>query len=128
MAKKEPVNLRRQTIFAIIPYLNLYAIYRVQKLRKYFLIAILISVAATIILSVGVWVYVMLIVDSTQEDLTPDILLIFESIRSLPAYLIYFSSGILLNVYLVRKWSRDWNNMLSGKKDPEDVDRAIFTG
>jgi len=38
VVKQEPVNLTHQTIFAIIPYVNLYAYYRIQRLGMYFLI------------------------------------------------------------------------------------------
>ena len=111
MVKKEPVNLKHQTIFALIPYLNLYAFYRIQKLRRYFLIGIL-GIVGGIIVSVGIIVYAALNIDS--PDLRSNIELIQTSIRSLPAYLIYFSVGMLLNVYLVRKWSKKWNEQLAG--------------
>ena len=111
MAKKEPVNLKQQTIFALIPYLNLYAFYRIQKLRRYFLIGILITVGSSIIISVGIIVYAVL--QSDSPDFRANVELIVTSIRSLPAYVIYFSSGILLNVYLIRKWSKKWNEQFS---------------
>jgi len=107
MVEKEPVDLTRQTIFALIPYLNLYAIYRIQKLRRYLLIVILASVSSSIIGSVGMIVYAML--NSDSPDLVQNIELIMTSIRSLPAYVIYFFGGMLVNVYLVRKWSKKWN-------------------
>ncbi len=107
MVKKEPVDLTRQTIFALIPYLNLYGLYQIQKLRRYLLIVILASVSSSIIAIVGMIVYAMLY--SGSPDFVQNIQLIVTSIRSLPAYVIYFSSGILLNVYLVRKWSKKWN-------------------
>ena len=42
MVKNEPVSLKIQTIFCCIPILDMYAAYRVKKLRKYLLIMILI--------------------------------------------------------------------------------------
>ena len=106
MIKKESVNLKHQTIFALIPYANLYAFYKIQKLRRYLLITILAIVGSTFV-GTGIVVYAML--NSDSPDLEQNLELIITSIRSLSANLIYFSGGILLNVYLVRKWSKKWN-------------------
>ena len=41
MPAKEPVSLTRQTIFVLIPILDLIAFYRIKHLRKYLLIVYL---------------------------------------------------------------------------------------
>ncbi len=38
MVEKEPVNVVRQMIFAVIPILDIYASYKIQKLRLWLLI------------------------------------------------------------------------------------------
>ena len=101
MVKKEPVNLKHQTIFALIPYLNLYAFYRIEKLRRYLLISVVIAVGSSMIFSVGIIVYAMSSESypDIEQNIKQNLELVMTSIRSLPAYLIYFSVGMLLNVY-----------------------------
>ena len=110
MVKKEPVNLTRQTIFAIIPYLNLYAYYRIQKLRRYFLISIVIFFTVVSII-VGITVGMMNFVSSPEEGIS-----IYENMmgswKSPLASIASWFGGMLLNIYLIRKWSKKWNEQL----------------
>ncbi|MCE2506140.1 MAG: hypothetical protein J4F36_06680 [Nitrosopumilaceae archaeon] len=47
MPAKEKVSLSTQTIFCIIPILDMYVAYRIKKLRKYLLIMILVIAIPT---------------------------------------------------------------------------------
>jgi len=107
MVKKEPVDLTLQTILAIIPYLNFYAFYRVQKLRMFILISILISFIVLSIF-VGITVGMMGSTGSVEEGM-----LIYEnSMEFWKSPLYYFASyigSVLICIYLARRWSKKWN-------------------
>jgi len=45
--EKKPVSVKRQTIYAFIPYVNIWAFYRIQKLRKFILVSIGVGLAFT---------------------------------------------------------------------------------
>jgi len=111
MVNEEPVNLKHQTIFTLIPYLNLYAFYRVQKLRRYFLISIAIFLTSLSIF-VGITIGMIMRDGSTEESF-----LIYqenmEFLKSPPMYITSFIGGGLLNVYLIRRWSKQWNERIS---------------
>lgn len=80
---KKSVNLTRQTIYAVIPILDLYAAYKIEKLTLYFVI----------ILSIGIGVGS-----------------IFELLLPYPYH--YIMSVVVLipiAVFLIRKWSKKWN-------------------
>jgi len=81
--KNESVSIKRQTIYAIIPILDLYAAYKIEKLIKYLVI----------ILGLGI-----------VMELGFKILLPFP-------YSWIASEGVLVSIaiYLIRKWSRKWN-------------------
>ena len=100
MIKKEPVSIRRQTIYAVLPFLDLYAAYRVQRLRWYLLITIGFGVLSSIV----------------QFVLTPEIYTNPQSHGSEPVYIISYVLGIVasivLSIYLIRRWSHRWNEKL----------------
>jgi len=81
--KKESVSLTRQTIYALIPILDLYASYKIEKLTLYFVI----------ILSIGV-----------------GLSLIFELVLPDPYnYIVSEAVAIPVAVFLIRRWSKKWN-------------------
>jgi hypothetical protein len=81
--KKSKVSLAWQTVFAFIPFVNLWAAYRIQKLRKFLLIFIPLNFA----LNFGVAIFI-------------------PSPYSIP-----IAAAILIpvEIYYMRKWSRQWN-------------------
>jgi len=101
MVKQKPVNVNWQTVFVFIPILDLWAFYRVQKLRLALLIFLVGFSAAAIVM-----VYATLGPEGLMvEDL--------DEIYSNSAY-IGSSIGLTiaqyaLAVYLIRKWSKEWN-------------------
>jgi hypothetical protein len=101
MVKQKPVSVNWQTLFVFIPILDLWAFYSVQKLRMALLIFLVGFGAAAIALNFAILGSDAFLV----ED--PDV------IYSNSAY-IGSSIGLAiaqygLAVYLVRRWSKDWN-------------------
>lgn len=82
MVKVVPVSLNRQMIYCLIPFLDLYAAYKVKKLRLYLLIVIPIGIALSLLLG---------------DDLTTH------------SFLIEIAVSIGLALYLIRRWSIKWN-------------------
>ena len=82
MVEQRPVNVGWQTIFMILPYIWIFAFYRIQKLRMG-LVLLLITVGVTTA---------------------------FQMILPFPYGLgsaLVISIGI--PIYFIRKWSREWN-------------------
>jgi len=106
MTKKAPVNLTVQTIYIFIPILSLFALYRVEKLRLGILISILFSIVSWgIDYGFGV-------------DDGADLELVYfgEHLDYLIIQIAYLVILFTVFVYLIRKWSREWN-----KKLPHDT-------
>jgi len=110
MVKDEPVSLIRQTIYCLIPILDMYAAFRVKRLRRYLLI----------ILSVGA---VLGYIDTTLfseynwkewDDFVSSFLFLDyvkysdDPIR-FPVLILYHVGSVLLAIYLVRRYSKQWN-------------------
>ncbi len=110
MVKQEPVDLKQQTIFGFIPYLNLYAIHRIQKLKKYILIGVLLFVCLTIVESI-----VLIVLSLSIENSEPGWL--GEVYRSTPVILAHVIGGMLFSGFLVRRWSKQWNEQFSKDND-----------
>jgi len=101
MVKQKPVNVNLQTVFVFIPILDLWAFYSVQKLRL-----------ALLIFLVGFGAAAIVMVFAT---LGPEGLMVKDpdEIFSNSAY-IGSSIGLTivqygLAVYLIRRWSKEWN-------------------
>ncbi|MGB6463947.1 MAG: hypothetical protein WA799_03685 [Nitrosotalea sp.] len=87
MVKQFPVNVTAQILLCIIPYVWIYAFYRIEKLR-FGLVMVAISFTSSIVLQM---------------------ILPFPS-GLIGALLIYF----LLPVPFIWKWSNDWNKKFVG--------------
>jgi len=100
MVRKEPVSVNWQTLFIMIPIIDLWATYRIEKLRLYILISVTIIVAELIIeISIfGVDSFLM-----EQAEIAAQ--------SSLQLAFILIEIGI--SIILVRKWSREWNEKVS---------------
>jgi len=123
MPAKGKVSIRWQIVFAIISPVNLWAFYRIRKLRLYALYVIVPSVIISSIVVAGVF-YEM---NNPQKGFDGDGNRYPES--TLPPHMtpiepqvgkfntgpymilnIFASVGLtVLSVYLVVKWSRQWN-------------------
>jgi len=100
MVKQKSVTVAWQVVFMFIPFVGLWAFYRIQKLRLCLLIIIGIDIIATIILVITFG--------------------FTGSLTELPDVSSYYMSSIvvsiaiqLLAIYLVVKWSRNWNRKFS---------------
>ena len=107
MAKKKPVNITVQTIYIFIPILSILALYRVEKLRWGILIAVLFG-----IVSWGTD-------DSFEadDDTFINFIIYGENLLYGILYMIYIAIEIAVFVYLIRKWSREWNVKLENSSN-----------
>ena len=85
MVEKKPVNIGWQTIFMIIPILNFWAFYRIEKLRLGLVIILAIEIPSFLF----------------------QMLLPFP--YGLGVSIGMFVISIAIPMYFVRKWSREWN-------------------
>ena len=101
MVKQKPVNVKLQTIFALVPSVDVWAFYRIQKLRKFILIVLAIGFAfSPISLSVSASIDMNEISGPLDLYTNPIFLLyVIGSIGTLHGTLVYF----------IRKWSKEWN-------------------
>ena len=107
MVKNEPVSLTRQTIYCMIPYLDMYAAYRVKRLRKYLLIMILL-----VIIPVTIADEVLFPMDkmaSFEEFL--QFLTFYYGVNT--NHFVFaistWAGAVLVAIFLVRRWSKQWN-------------------
>ena len=121
MPSEKTVNVKWQIVFSLISPLNLWAFYRIKKLRKYLALVWIPSVIITICLSL-VGYYEMTLIDPLGGQMVADM-------PPLPPYMTlikpqvvkfdlipYNAIGIIMSVgfalfsvYLIVKWSRKWN-------------------
>ncbi len=101
MVKKQPVSVKRQTIFALIPSVDVWAFYRIQKLRKFILIALALGFGfSPISLLVSASIDMSTVTGPLDLYTNPVFLgYVIGSIASLHGTLIFF----------IRRWSREWN-------------------
>lgn len=100
MVKQKSVTVAWQVVFMFIPFVGLWAFYRIQKLRLSLLIIIGIDIIAVMIIA-------------RTFDFT-------GSLTEIPDVSSYYISSIvvsiatqLLAIYLVVTWSRSWNRKFS---------------
>lgn len=117
MVKQEPVNLTHQMILSVIPVVNFYAFYRIQKLRMFFLVSVVVYICAIILLT-GLN-FVMLFLFGTEENLATYTGVI-SSLDTPPSQIIIITIISLISLYLVRRWSKQWNKHLDGS-DTEQI-------
>ncbi len=105
MVEKEPVNINWQTLFAIIPVINLWACYRIEKLRLYLIVIIAILVVEFLITQVTL----------DEQDFECYWGLIECEMNNRITYLISVLLVIeaVISIVLLRKWSQEWNAKLA---------------
>ena len=105
MVKDEPVSLLRQTIYCLIPFLDIYAAYRVTRLRKYLLIMILVGIPVSIADSV-----IFPDTDKTFDGFLQFLTFYYGiDTNHFVASIIIWIGTVLLAIYLIRRWSKIWN-------------------
>ena len=108
MPAKGPVSIIWQIIFTFIPILDLWAFYRIKKLRRFFLYVIVPGIA----IMLGFLVLILGNTDFSNFDdptfdpfLQDDPTMIAMNIAS-PIIEVGFQ---ILSIYLVYTWSKEWN-------------------
>jgi len=121
MVAKGPVSIKEQTIFALIPYVDIWAFYRIQKLRRMILFSLILG-----LVFVPIYLLVLFSIDKTSMTEPLDI----YSNSLFIVYLIGSSlAGFSLKVYLIRKWSKKWNDhILKNYVPSEKTDKKIIFG
>ena len=102
------VSLTRQTIYSIIPVLDIIAFYKIKHLRKYLLIvyvgvALVAGSAYSLIVTPESWAF--------NENYDPNF--IFSTtdwILQIPM----MGIAMAIQIFLVRRWSRKWNEQFNG--------------
>ena len=125
MPVNEPVSLTRQTIFCFIPFLDMYAAYKIKKLRWYLLIAIGLSLAM---------VAVELMVNPISESDDPALYMDdFGNVDwgkiwfgpnpevSISFMIVHIAIALIVAVYLIRRWSKKWNEKFSGMSSQDSI-------
>ncbi len=122
MPAKGKVSIGWQIVFAIISPVNLWAFYRIKKLRKYVLYILIPSALLIVALSL-VGYYEMTLIDPSGGQMGSDTTIPFppyttpmkpyvEEFHIIPYNMISIGISIgltIFSVYLVVKWSRQWN-------------------
>ena len=103
MPAKGKVSLTRQTIYVLIPILDLIAFYKIKHLRKYLLI-----VYFGVMGIAGTAYTIIVIPESWGFNANYDPYYIFDPVSwalQIPMMAITY----VISIYLVRKWSKEWN-------------------
>lgn len=86
VVEQKPVNVNWQTLFCVIPYVWIWAFYRIEKLRMGILIAVGAGLAS------GAWSVIMPFPYGLLGNLV---------------------ISIVFPIYFIRQWSREWNERVS---------------
>jgi len=106
MVEKEPVSVNWQTLFILIPIIDLWAAYRVEKLGLYILLIIALIVVGFIVGFVEGFLFFGL-----------------SNTGSMVVVLI----GLIVSIYLIRKWSEEWNEKFeTSDKDDDSPDGVTY--
>jgi len=121
VAKKEPVSVNWQTLFILIPIVDLIATYRVEKLRLYLLIFGLGFGLGSVILEMSLFPEAFF-----SDEYLDSWDLFTEDFREIG--LAIMLAGYGLAVILIRMWSKEWNaklsTMVSEKKESTEYVRG----
>jgi len=111
MNNSGPVNVRRYTLYAIIPGLDYYATTRLNKKKSTTIIFVIF--VSGLMMSTGIIMHQLL----TDPELTSDLdkttrsEIVYEKYMPKMIYLILIFSAIYLPTitYFVNKWAKEWN-------------------
>ena len=111
MVKEEPVSLLRQTIYCLIPILDIYAAYKVRRLRKYaFIIIVMVGMPISIADAI------LFPVDDEEESLEEFIRMIFfyfDDVNHMVFSVLAHMGTVMIAICLIRRWSAQWNLQFS---------------
>jgi len=104
MVEKKPVNVKWQMLFVLIPFLDLYASYRIQKLRLWLLIFGVGFGIATFLMNYAIFGMHDSVWDFEIEVWDPTM-----TFFHIAVVIITLGSA----VYVIRRWSITWNEKVS---------------
>ena len=105
MPARGPVSVKRQCIYAFIPFLDLYSAYHIRKLRMYLLIMICAIVIPQTVAEFALFGDVLEIQDAFTAFLHPE----SEHFEQSVHVMLWTVGGIALSVALIGRWSIRWN-------------------
>ena len=112
MPAKGKVSLVRQTIYCFIPIMDLYAAYHIKKLRWYLVIMLLVGIPLSITLSE---VFPLAQPSDYDKIMLEDqidwgyVFLGDNPDDAVASWIIYHVIIYAIAVYLIRRWSKNWN-------------------
>ena len=106
-----PVNVKRYTLYAIIPGLDYYATTQLNKKKPTTIIFVIFVTG--LMISTGIIMHQLLIDPELTSDMDKDIRseIVYEKYMPRMIYLILIFSAIYLPTiaYFVNKWAKEWN-------------------
>ena len=106
MVEKKPVSVNWQTLFAIIPIIDLWAFYRIEKLRMLILVVIGMFVVSFIVGFVEGFLFF-----GMSDFFTWIVILV----------------GVIISIILIRSWSTEWNEKFeTSDKDDDSPDGVTY--
>ncbi|MCV0373107.1 MAG: hypothetical protein K5793_06090 [Nitrosarchaeum sp.] len=119
---KTRVSIKWQILFSLISPLNVWAFYRIKKLRKYVLYVLVPSLAVSGIMFTAAY-YEAMVLDPLEQDVSTEQTLSYMTpiepqvgkFDAMPYPLISIATSVAfssLSAYLVIKWSREWNETI----------------
>jgi len=102
MVEKKPVNVKLQMVFAVIPFLDLYASYRIQKFRIWVLIFWVAGSIVGIIQNYAVY-------GGDYFDLNSDIDIFADPVFT-ANYFLFIIIFAAAQAIVMRKFSKKWNS------------------
>ena len=90
MVSQQPVSIGWQTVFMFVPYVWIYAFYRIEKLRMGIVL---------VLISIGINTGIQMLLPFPY------------------GLAVSLAVTILLPVRFLRKWSREWNSKLEGSTE-----------
>ena len=96
--KQEPVSVNWQTLFAILPVVQLWAFYRIEKLRLGLLLVIVVNYGIPYLL-----IFSIATVSQGYGDPAGSEWMI----------ILFYVLAIVVPIRFIRKWSKQWNEKFS---------------
>lgn len=117
-SQNHKVSLVWQIILSFIPIIDLWVFYRIKKLRWYLLI---------FYVGVGIPFIIPLAIFFASFTPIEEITDFVEEPNVSLTYSIIGTAALILHVYLVVKWSKDWNAKVSGQIPENPLSKRIIT-
>ena len=106
MPASSRVSLKTQTIFCIIPLLDIYAAYRIKRLRRYLFIMIVFVGIPMMVIDIAVFPQQEA---ETLDDLTMAAIFDRDEFDHTAYSIVTWIGSILIAIFLIRRWSVQWN-------------------